>query len=155
MKLRFVGTRMRAVLAATASVAALVTASPGRAGDDAGIAAFFREQFGIGAAQQPAAQPSYDAPGDRPVIVRPRHRHVVSRRPEAKIAVGPTGPVSIYEDRTLRAGDAVMTTSGVRVFLGGHGAPYTQADFAALTDADGLPKQVEKALLVIDKAPRS
>lgn len=128
-------------------------ATRGLAADDAGLGAFFREQFGIGEEPQQAA-PAYDVPEDRPIIVRPRRTHAVSRRPQVKIAVGPVAPVSIYEDRTLKAGDAVMTKTGVRVFLGGHGAPYTEADFSALSDAEGLPKQVQKALLVIDKAPR-
>lgn len=143
----------RTVMAGMAMVMVLCApATRGLAADDAGIGAFFREQFGIGA--EPQAAPSYDLPEDRPIIVRPRRSRVVARRPEAKIAVGPVAPVSIYEDRTLKRGDAVMTKTGVRVFVGGHGAPYTEADFAALPDAEGLPKQVQKALLVIDKAPR-
>ena len=74
---------------------------------------------------------------------------------EAKLVVGPVAPVSIYDDKTLRAGDAVMTAKGVRVFLGSHRMPYTEDDFAALSDAEGVPKPVEKALLIIDKAPRT
>lgn len=150
------GRRVRVVLAATISAAVLGVASPGRAGDDAGIGAFFREQFGIGAAPDAAPQqPAWEPTESRPVIIRPRHRHVAARRLEVKVAVGPVAPVSIYEDKTLRAGDAVMTAKGVRVFMGGHGTPYAESDFAALTDADGLPKQVAKALLIIDKAPRT
>ena len=136
-----------------AGIALCAPATRGVAADDAGIGAFFRDQLGIGAEPQ-AAAPNYDLPEDRPIIVRPRRTHSVARRPEVKIAVGPVAPVSIYEDKTLKRGDAVMTKTGVRVFLGGHGAPYTEADFAALSDTDGLPKQVEKALVVINKAPR-
>ncbi len=126
-------------------------ASPGMA-DDAGIGAFFREQFGIGGDAPPA--PAYEVPDERPITVRPRQSHVVSRRPHAAVAVGPVAPVSIYEDKTLRPGDAVMTKTGVRIFLGGHGTPYTENDFAALSDAEGLSKQTERALFAIDKAPR-
>jgi hypothetical protein len=155
----FVNTSSKRGAAHVATVVAVVVASvvplsPGRASDDAGIGAFFREQFGIGE-PAPAQEPAYSLPEDRPIIVRPRRRHVVAHRPEAKIVVGPVAPVSIYDDRTLKAGDAVMTAKGVRVFLGGHGAPYTEADFVALADAEGVPKQVEKALLVIDRAPRT
>jgi hypothetical protein len=140
-------------IAITALVSA-APASPGYAGDDGSIGAFFREQFGIGAAPQPEPQPDYSLPDDHPIIVRPRHKHIAARRADTKVAVGPVAPVSIYDDRTLRPGDAVMTAKGVRVFLGGHQAPYTEADFTALSDTEGLPKQVEKELVVIDKAPR-
>jgi hypothetical protein len=122
------------------------------AADDAGVGAFFRDQFGIGADPTPPA-PVYDEPVSRPLIVRPHRRP--QRAAAAKIVVGPVAPVSIYNDRTLKVGDAVMTAKGLRVFVGGHGAPYTDADFLAVSDVDGLPKQVQKALLIIDKAPRT
>jgi hypothetical protein len=137
---------LAALLCATATTTAVKA-------DDAGIAAFFRQQFGIGdgAPEPSVSAPSFDEPVSRPLVVRRHRRPAV--HVEAK--VGPVGPVSIYDDRTLRAGDAVMTAKGLRVFVGGHGAPYTDADFVAVSEADGLPRQVEKALLVIDKAPRS
>jgi hypothetical protein len=144
--------RMRLALAIAAALT--VSTTPGRAGDDGGLGAFFREQFGIGQPSDPAPNAVYEVPEDRPITVRPRRRHLVTRRPQAKVAVGPMAPVSIYDDTTLRPGDAVMTAKGVRVFLGGHSAPYTEEDFTALSDAEGLPKQVQKALVVIDKAPR-
>ncbi|MDX7952485.1 hypothetical protein P7D22_15050 [Lichenihabitans sp. Uapishka_5] len=141
-----------AVLAVAMMICAPVT--QGFAADDGGIGAFFRQQFGIGGNDAaPAPEPAYEAPQDRPVIVRRRHARP-AQVAVAKIAVGPVAPVSIFDDRTLKRGDAVMTKTGLRVFVGGHGAPYTDADFAALDEAPGLSKQTEKALLLIDRAPR-
>ncbi|MCW6511048.1 hypothetical protein [Lichenifustis flavocetrariae] len=141
-------------LVAAAMVALMIPTSAGFAADDGGLGEFFREQFGIGGSQAVQPQQEYDIPEDRPLIVRPHRSRAITRRPQAKVAVGPVAPVSIYQDTTLRAGDAVMTSKGIRVFLGGHSAPYTEADFAALPDAEGLPRQIGKALAAIDKAPR-
>lgn len=148
------GSGWRSGLAAVAAVMTICApATHVFAADDGGIGAFFRQQFGIGA-DAPAPEASYEAPQDRPVIVRPRRVHSAPHPIVAKIAVGPVAPVSIFEDRTLKPGDAVMTKTGLRIFVGGHRAPYTDADFAALDDASGLSKQTQKALLIIDKAPR-
>lgn len=122
------------------------------AADDAGLGSFFRDALGIGAEPQAAPSPVFESPAERPVTIRRKRIRTAGSR-QVKIAVGPVAPVSIYDDRTLRAGDAVMTKTGLRVFIGGHGAPYSDADFAALSDTDGLPRQVQKELVALNKGP--
>lgn len=141
----------RGMAAAVVLAAFCAPATQVSAADDAGIGAFFRDALGLGA-DQPAA-PVYDSPAERPVIVRRKRVHTAAPRPQVKIAVGPVAPVSIFEDRTLKPGDAVMTKKGLRVFVGRHSAPYSDADFATLSQFDGLPKQIEKELVAINKAP--
>ena len=67
-----------------------------------------------------------------------------------------TGPVSIYEDPTLRSGDAVMTKNGMRVFAGGRFTPehpYADSDFIAVTDAKSVSPNVKKAITDLNKLP--
>ena len=133
--------------------AAVVLASnyPVMARDDGGVGAFFREQFGIG--QSSPSEPIFQDPdqSERSLIVRPKHKR---SEPRVAVAKGPTVPVSIYDDRTLRPGDAVMTAKGLRIFVGSRSMPHSEADFVALAAADGLPRQVQKSLLLIDREPR-
>ena len=70
--------------------------------------------------QAPAEGPAVSSEPERPLTVRPaRKKRSSARASLARAAVpGKTGPVSIYEDPTLRTGDAVMTKNGMRVFSG-------------------------------------
>ena len=72
------------------------------------------------------------------------------------MAQGPTKPgkVSIFEDRTLRRGDAVMMAQGIRVFAGSNSWPYTPGDFVGLDDAKHLSRDTTKVLVQLDKLPR-
>jgi hypothetical protein len=63
--------------------------------------------------------------------------------------------VSILEDRTLRAGDAVMTYSGIRIFMGTRNWPYTPQDFKALASVKVMDPHLRKTLAEIDGLPRS
>lgn len=97
---------------------------------------------------QPAEVPQA-RPAARPLTVRKRVRPAM-----AKAATGKIGPVSIYEDRTLRRGDAVMTAAGLRIFKGSSSWPYRPNDFVALSDAGPLDPQTQKVLAEIDRLPR-
>ena len=68
----------------------------------------------------------------------------------------PTKPekVSIFEDRTLKRGDVVMTADGIRVFAGSATWPYTKADFVDLATAKNLSKDTAKVLAEVDRLPR-
>src|ERR1700712_3001605 len=57
-------------------------------------------------------------------------------------ALAPTRPgkVSIFYDKTLQPGDAVMSFKGIRIFAGSKSWPYHDSDFVALADAKQLDK---------------
>lgn len=62
--------------------------------------------------------------------------------------------VTIYEDKTLRRGDAVMTTAGMRVFAGSNSFPYSESDFVAVSTKEGVSKDVAKTLIAMDRVSR-
>lgn len=144
----------------TAAVTCIVLVGLGTgasANDSGGLAEFFNQQFGLGAPQpQPQTAPmwSEDNPYDRPLVVRPHHRRAHVLRAVAVIK-GPVAPVSIYEDKTLRRGDAVMTAHGIRIFRGSSTLPYKDADFVAISASDELSRDVAKTLTAMDHVPRS
>ena len=61
--------------------------------------------------------------------------------------------VSIYEDRTLRRGDAVMTFAGLRVFAGSRTFPYRPEDFSSLRASRDIKGQLRRALIELDQTP--
>lgn len=142
---------------------ALLAAATGASAED-GIGGFLSSIFGGSApAPQAAPAPHYapsSAPRYEPVYRRARVRPLVVRLHQAKpkllVAQAPTKPgkVSIYEDRTLRRGDAVMTAEGVRVFAGSSSWPYAAGDFVALNQAKNIDRDTSKVLAQLDKVPR-
>ena len=150
---------MRAVAKVGAAVAfaavfSLQTSASAR--DNGGVAEFFAQQFGIGSdAPASASAPiwSEDNPFDRPLVVRPHHRKPRAPRVIATVKA-PTGPVSIYEDRTLRRGDAVMTARGIRIFNGSDSVPYRESDFVEISEAR-VSKDLAKTLIAMDRVPRT
>lgn len=127
--------------------------------DDAGMHAFLTSESG----RSPAAVPTASfAPRENvPLTVRPRRRPkfaIASRRssspaPVASIPqfrVGKGTAVSLFEDRTLRRGDAVMTAKGLRIFAGSRSFPYAEADFVALSDADWVQRGQRESLRAFD-----
>ena len=77
--------------------------------------------------------------------------------PKSSVAEVPTKPiaVSIFEDRTLRRGDAVMTANGIRIFAGSSSWPYTAGDFVPLASAKDVSKENVAVLASLDRLPRS
>jgi hypothetical protein len=67
----------------------------------------------------------------------------------------PSGPVSIYNDRTLQRGDSVMTAQGLRVFKGSSRFPYRASDFVPLAEASrfvmGDKRQLREVQLAFDR----
>lgn len=67
-------------------------------------------------------------------------------------ATGPMKP--IYEDFTLRPGDAVMTPNGVAIFRGGSRYPYDARDFHSLAESRDLPQRTRRMLAGLERASR-
>ena len=129
----------RVVIAAVALLAAVQTATA-EDGD------FFSSIFG-GGTPQPAPQ-TYAPPAEpveQPVYRRPLtvklHRPKVMRETKVDKTVG---KVSIYQDRTLRRGDAVMTAKGIRIFAGSPLLAVSRGrlrrDLGRGPDGQGLPE---------------
>lgn len=74
-----------------------------------------------------------------------------------KLIVLPKPPrpalVSIYEDRTLRTGDAVMMADGIHVFRGVGQGPYRPRDFVRLAFVAALDWHLRQTLDALDKNP--
>jgi hypothetical protein len=142
------------------AVAALVVGGSGGARADNGIGGFFQQIFGGGqhGSSDPLPQPDYAEPASPPLTVR-MHKH---RRPSGE-ALGRSARytpeelknVTIYTDRTLVPGDAVMTKQGLRIFTGEPASTHTAEDFVALSSASKVAKTVRKELTAIDVASRS
>jgi hypothetical protein len=144
--------------------AMLVVAVTGASADD-GIGGLLNSIFG-GQPQQSAPAPDVSAdpaPHLAPVlrqVRRIRDRPLTVRlhaaKPRLVVAQAPTKPgrVSIYEDRTLRRGDAVMTADGVRIFAGSSSWPYVARDFVQLKDSKSIDRDTWNVLAQLDRAPR-
>jgi hypothetical protein len=59
--------------------------------------------------------------------------------------------MSLFEDRTLRRGDGVMTPIGVRVFRGATRWPLRSRDFVSLAEAD-VSRRARSALTTVERA---
>lgn len=158
----------RAVFLALSATAMLATVHSAAADD--GVTGFLSSIFG-GESPQPATAPApvqavppgNYVPHDRSVIYASRHDHghtltlhLHRRAPRLVVAQAPTKPgkVSIFEDRTLKRGDAVMMADGIRVFAGSASWPYTKADFIDLASAKDLNKDISKVLAEVNSLPR-
>ncbi len=159
---------VRTLVAGTAILGVAHTAS---ARDDAGVHDFFSSMFGGGeqSGSAPAAAQHYQqtpfvdpleglgrsatsSRAERPLTVK-LHRPKVAKLTRLVQLPARSGRVSIFEDRTLRRGDAVMTAKGIRIFAGSRSWPYQETDFVALADARQLSKDLQKVLLDLDRMP--
>ncbi len=155
-------TRFGGVCTAVALASMLATA-PARA-EDGGLLGFLSSAFGGGGNQAPAAAPA-PAPSEgeqvRPLTVRRSPRKGAGNgAARARFARLPTktGPVSIFEDRTLRDGDAVMTKDGMKVFAGGRFSadhPYEETDFIAVSESKAVGPNLKKTVIELNKLPHS
>jgi hypothetical protein len=154
--IRKVGQIATAALALATVLSATVSVAYAR--DNGGVGEFFQQIFGGG---RSVPQPSYDDQWAPPLTVRARPRHHsrpsqtahVSRSPKETLAA--LKDVTIYTDKTLQRGDAVMTTNGMRVFNGSTSWPYKNDDFVALAKAPKISASVRKQLHAIDVASRA
>jgi hypothetical protein len=134
---------------------AAVTVALGISFPSIGHAGFF--DFLFGQLFQGRAFRPYDAyPGFRRHADRGfhRHGHKLSARPKLVVAdnhpVGPVPPTDLMDDDSLRPGDAVMTASGIRIFIGSSGDHHEPEDFRKPSEIKGLPKRERKALAALD-----
>jgi hypothetical protein len=83
-----------------------------------------------------------------------RHGHKLSARRKMVVTdnhpIGPFAPTDLMDDESLRPGDAVMTPTGIRIFVGSSGNHHEPDDFRKLSDIKGLPKRERKALAALD-----
>jgi len=83
-----------------------------------------------------------------------RHGHKLSARRKTVVAdnhpVGPLAPTDLMDDESLRRGDAVMTASGIRIFIGSSGNHHEPEDFRKPSEIKGLSKVERKALAALD-----
>lgn len=83
-----------------------------------------------------------------------RHGHKLSAHRKMVVAEshprGPLAPTDLMDDESLRPGDAVMTPTGIRIFVGSSGSHHEPDDFRTLSEIKGLPKRERKALAALD-----
>ena len=152
--------RRGAALAISAIVA--LGSAPARA-EDGGFFGFLSAALGGGsAAPAPSGSPPPTASeGEqvRPLTVRrapKKAAHAGAGRAHLARVPTKTGPVSIYEDPTLRSGDAVMTKDGMKVFAGGRFSPerpYEDTDFIAVSAAKAVAPNLKKTVIELNKLP--
>ena len=146
---RYVGGPGRAVVAGIMVMGVVQVAHAGD-GD------FFSSIFGGGPAQStPQVAEPQGQLDDRPIPRRPLT--VKLHRPKIVHVTKTEGKpvkVSIFEDKTLRRGDAVMTAKGIRIFEGSSSWPYREDDFVAISAAGRMDKTYAKVLLDLDHLPR-
>ena len=154
-----IGSAGRSAVACGAIAALLSASGVAQARDNGGVAEFFQQVFGggggDGGAMSQPGMPSFDGTVSRPLTVRPR-KH---RRPVESAHLGPrelasTEKVTIYTDKTLEPGDAVMTEKGMRIFNGSESWPYKEADFGDVSTSRRIAPSLRKQLKAIDVASR-
>ena len=157
-----VGSRTFGRRCAAITVAAAVAASAGPArAEGGGLFGFLSALTGIGAPPPAAAPAPSEGEQVRPLTVRrtpKKAAHAGAGRARMARVPTKTGPVSIYEDPTLRDGDAVMTKNGMKVFAGGHFSPdhpYGEADFIAVSDSKAVAPNLKKTVIELNKLPHS
>ena len=158
-----------AVLAA-ACVLSLLKAATAR--DDLGLHRFWAEQAAVAAAPDQAAVPPLplrSAKAVRPLriaLMKRSDRHVARRRQHGPMLAQATPPrllnlpvpkkpaiVSLYEDRTLRNGDAVMLADGIHIFRGDIAGLHRPGDFVRLQLVASLGWKMRQTLSDLDRNP--
>ena len=81
-----------------------------------------------------------------PKKVAVAHHRIV----EAKTHPVAPGTVDVMDDDSLRDGDAVMTSDGLRIFVGSAGDHHNRDDFVKISETEGLPRSERSALLALD-----
>lgn len=117
-----------------------------------GFLELFGNAFGRG---EPLPQPDWVQPDAPPLTVRPHHL----RRPHSSggaqhYDVAALKDITIYTDKTLAPGDAVMTATGLKVFHGSRSWPYAEGDFVAIAASGRMSSGIRKELTALDKASR-
>jgi hypothetical protein len=93
-------------------------------------AGFFDQLFGGGTRSGTFfGFPTYNGEEDRQIRQHIRPRKIVDEKPILQT------PTDLMHDPTLRAGDAVMTSSGIKIFTGGREPTHDAEDFTPLRTA--------------------
>ena len=164
-------TRTAVAVLATVCVLSLFKAATAR--DDLGLHRFWTEQVPTDPWDDRAAVPPL--PLRSAINVRPlrialskrREGHLASHRQHGSKMLAqatpsrllslpvPTRPaiVSIYEDRTLRNGDAVMLADGIHVFRGDSAGLHRPRDFVRLQLVASLGWKLRQTLNDLDRNP--
>ena len=83
-----------------------------------------------------------------------RHGHRLLARRKMLVAdnhpAGPVPPTDLMDDESLRRGDAVMTPTGIKIFIGSSGDHHDPEDFRKPSEIKGLSKVERKALAALD-----
>jgi hypothetical protein len=125
-------------------------------------AGFFDFLFG-----PPPAARSYAYPGGEPFRAGPvfrrraehpthRHAHALAVHRKVILAdktdheVGPQAPVDLMEDDSLRHGDAVMTQTGIKIFVGYSSDHHRPEDFRKISEIKKLSKRERSAFAALD-----
>jgi len=126
-------------------------------------AGFFDFLFGA----QPASR-SYEAfPGGAPFRAGPvfrrradhpyhRHAHALAAHRKVLLAektdypVGPQAPVDLMDDDSLQHGDAVMTQTGIKIFVGYSSDHHRPEDFRKISEIKKLSKRERGAYAALD-----
>ena len=136
-----------------------VMASVSARAEDGGFFGFLASLGGGAARPAPVDAPPASAGQQvRPLTVRrlPKKARTGFGRARVARVPGKTGPVSIFQDPTLRSGDAVMTKDGMRVFAGGRFSPdrpYEATDFVAVSAAKTVSPNVKKTVIELNRLP--
>jgi hypothetical protein len=145
--------RGRVPVAAAISLLALTLVFPGSA-----HAGFLEDLFGSFLQPPPAYRgyrdpPAWGAGGFRHRAHPWRQKAEHGRAARKKIiaaakpdTAGPQEPVDIMADNSLRKGDAVMTPSGIRVFIGQSGDRHEPENFKKPAEVKGLSKSARRGL---------
>ena len=163
-------TRTAAALLAAACVLSLLEAATAR--DDLGLHRFWAEQAPVASTYDQAAVPRLplrSVKAVRPLriaLVQRRDRHVARHRQNGSMLAQATPArllilpipkkpaiVSLYEDRTLRNGDAVMLADGIHVFRGDIAGPHRPRDFIRLQLVASLGWKLRETLSDLDRNP--
>ena len=137
--------RRSAVVLAIGVMAGLASAPTGAQ------AGFLDQLFGVFQAPAPMQQPSFD--GDRATATAPAF--TVRKRVRRHVAAVGDKPVlqkttSLMDDKTLRAGDAVMMENGLHVYAGPEASTHQLGQFVSLDDARHLSNQDRIKLAAMD-----
>ena len=128
-------------------------------------AGFFDFLFG-----PPPAARSYAYPGGEPFrgggpvfrrrAEHPTHRHahvlathrkvILAAKTDHPEAVGPQAPVDLMDDDSLRHGDAVMTQTGIKIFVGYSSDHHRPEDFRKISEIKKLSKRERSAFAALD-----
>lgn len=126
-------------------------------------AGFFDFLFG----PQTPARPYYAYPGGEPFRAGPafrrradhpyhKHTHTFAAHRKLILAdktdrpVGPQQPVDLMDDDSLQHGDAVMTQTGMKIFVGYSSDHHRPEDFRKISEVKKLSKRERGAFAALD-----